>query len=117
MFCQKCGSANSDDSAFCIKCGTRLNESVQKPSGAIQNSKKQGADADKTDNSIAIVGFVLSFFFCVAGLICSIIGYNNSKKGAPYKSFAVAGIAVSAVSIAAVLITVIIWIVVISVLF
>lgn len=24
MFCSKCGSANADDSAFCVKCGSPL---------------------------------------------------------------------------------------------
>ncbi|MBQ8389592.1 MAG: zinc ribbon domain-containing protein [Oscillibacter sp.] len=25
MFCSKCGTANTDGSAFCVKCGSRLN--------------------------------------------------------------------------------------------
>ena len=49
------------------------------------------------ENAIAIVGFVLAFFVPLAGLICSIIGYNNSKKGGKYGSLALAGIVIGAV--------------------
>lgn len=55
------------------------------------------ANTTTNTNTIAIVGFILSFFVALAGLICSIIGYQNAKKGAPYKGLSVAGIIISAV--------------------
>lgn len=52
-------------------------------------------------NPIAIIGFILSFFVTVAGLVCSIIGYNRAvKEGLDNKGLALAGIIISAVSMA-----------------
>ena len=51
-------------------------------------------------NTMALVGFVMSFFNCVVGLIFSIIGMSQIKKtGEPGKGFALAGIIISAVSL------------------
>ena len=35
---------------------------------------------NKQSNTIAIIGFILSFFIAIAGLICSIIGLVKSKE-------------------------------------
>ena len=52
-------------------------------------------------NTMALVGFVMSFFNCVVGLIFSIIGMSQIKKtGEPGKGFALAGIIISAVRLA-----------------
>ena len=49
-------------------------------------------------NTMAIVGFVMSFFSGLIGLIFSIIGMNQIKKtGEPGKGYALAGIIISAV--------------------
>lgn len=53
----------------------------------------------QNDNTIAIVGFILSFFVSIAGLVCSIIGYRNARNGAPNKGLAIAGIVVSSVTV------------------
>ena len=50
-------------------------------------------------NVIAIVGFVLSFFIGIAGLICSIIGLIKSKKLKNGKGFSIAGIIISSLRI------------------
>ena len=51
-------------------------------------------------NTMALVGFVMSFFNCVVGLIFSIIGMSQIKKtGEPGNGFALAGIIISAVSL------------------
>lgn len=86
MFCPKCGKEIMDEAVICPHCGcaTRI--------GAPH------VEEQKT-NIFALVGFILSFFFALAGLILSIIGYkkapeyNNSGKG-----FALAGIIISSVS-------------------
>ena len=50
-------------------------------------------------NTMAIVGFVMSFFNGLIGLIFSIIGMSQIKKtGEPGKGYALAGIIISAVS-------------------
>ena len=61
MYCKYCGSEIDDRAVICPKCGVATSE-VQ-----IQNSVEQ-----KT-NTLAIVGFVLSFVVAIAGLICSVI--------------------------------------------
>ena len=50
-------------------------------------------------NTMAIVGFVMSFFSGLIGLIFSIIGMSQIKKtGEPGKGYALAGIIISAIS-------------------
>lgn len=88
MFCMNCGREINDNAVFCPHCGVRL-----KP----MSTSNSASD----ENSLAIVGFVFSFFIAIVGLICSIIGYRKSvNEGAPNKGLALAGIAISIVSMA-----------------
>lgn len=85
MFCKSCGNEIPDGAKFCAKCGAHVEQNV---------------GYENVDNNVmAIVGFVLSFFINVAGLVCSIIGYKNSRTSGTGKNFAVAGIIISSVSI------------------
>ena len=85
MFCNNCGNQIDDRAVICPHCGVPVR-------GAAQTEK---------GNPLAIVGFILSFFIAIAGLICSILGYQKCKKeGVPYKGLALAGIIISAVSMA-----------------
>ena len=98
MYCKNCGSQIDDRAVVCPHCGVPVN--------AATSANNSGA---QEGNTIAIVGFVLSFFFALVGLICSVMGYNKCKnEGAPYKGFAIAGIVISAVSMATALLAVII---------
>ena len=54
---------------------------------------------NKQSNTIAIVGFILSFFISIAGLICSIIGLKKSKELNNGKGFSIAGIIISSIEI------------------
>ena len=86
MFCKNCGSQIDDKAVICPHCGVAVRGSIAQSEGG---------------NTMAIVGFILSFFVAIAGLICSIIGYKKSKnEGAPHKGFALAGIIISSVSMA-----------------
>ena len=88
MFCKNCGKEIDDKAAICIYCGVPTSES-EKP-------RQQEAT-----NIWAIVGFILSFFISVAGLVCSIIGYKHAPEfGGNGKGFALAGIIISATSMA-----------------
>ena len=83
MFCKNCGKEIDDKASICIHCGV----AVEKKS---ENTET---------NVLAIVGFVLSFFIALAGLICSIIGYKRAPQfGGKGKNFALAGIIISIVS-------------------
>ena len=106
MYCKHCGSSIDDKSVFCRFCGKPLDtanmnkvvyDEAPKPAPQqpvytppVQNTyapPQQGYYAPpapqpkKTENSIAIVGFVLSFLIPIAGLICSIIGVQQHEKG------------------------------------
>ena len=83
MFCRNCGKEIDDKASFCIHCGVAV------------DSRRE----ESQTNVLAIVGFVLSFFVAIAGLICSIIGYKNAPDfGGKGKSLALAGIIISIVS-------------------
>lgn len=98
MFCENCGREIDDRAVVCPHCGIEVGRRSFQP-------EKQG-------NTLAIVGFVLSFFIAIAGLICSILGYKKSKnEGAPYGGLALAGIIISAISIG---LTILIYIIVIA---
>ena len=87
MYCKNCGSNLDDRAVVCPHCGV--------PTGVQLSEQKN------EPNNIATIGFILSFFVAIAGLICSIIGYRNaSQYGGNGKGFALAGIIISSVSIA-----------------
>ena len=94
MFCPNCGNQLPDDAQFCPKCGKGFSQPRPK---RIRTEYAPGyfVNGKEVTNTIAVVGFILSFFIMIAGLVCSIIGYNNAKRGAPFKGFAIAGILLS----------------------
>lgn len=100
MFCHKCGANLGDGSTFCPYCGTQTgspNTAAQQP--YYQSAQQNNMQSAQPQNTLAIVGFILSFFVTVPGLIISILDYNAAKRGAPHMGFAKAGIIISAVSI------------------
>lgn len=101
MFCKNCGSELKDDALFCPNCGTAVASRQTPPPASTQPAatpmtQTQSAANDK--NTVALVGFILSFFVALPGLICSIIGFKRAKAGAPRGGLALAGIIISAVS-------------------
>ena len=120
MFCRKCGANVDNGSMFCPYCGTQMgtpdNTAQQQQQPYYQNPQQQYYQAPQQynqtpaqqQNTLAIVGFILSFFIPIAGLICSILGFKASKLGAPHGGLAKAGIIISAVSLG---LTVFIWII------
>ncbi len=97
MYCGNCGREIDDKAVICPHCGVAVGrKNVQTEEG----------------NTLAIVGFIFSFFIALVGLICSILGYKKSKnEGAPHQGLALAGIIISAVSIG---LTILIYIIVIA---
>ena len=89
MFCTNCGNEINDNAVICTKCG------VATQNFGINN---KAAEPKKESNTLALIGFILSFFVPLAGLICSIIGYKRSKNdGLEGKNLALAGIIIIAV--------------------
>lgn len=63
-------------------------------------------------NSLAIIGFVLSFLVPIAGLILSILGLKKSKElNGNGRGFAIAGIIISSIYMLIGIFVVIIWII------
>ena len=97
-YCARCGAELHDEAVICTKCGCNV-EGVNHY-GSTSNSY----------NVLAIVGFALSFFSTIVGLILSIIGYKQAKQnGEKGKEFAIAGIVISSVSIVIAIIVFIIY--------
>ena len=91
MYCKNCGQQVNDNAVICPHCGCQIQSIGQANNNADVSQQKT--------NTIAIVGFVLSFIIALAGLICSIIGYNKAKnEGLNHKNLALAGIIISAVN-------------------
>lgn len=92
MFCKYCGKEVEDRAVFCSNCGRQLAPTVENPSFG------QSAPSNQLC-SLAVVGFVLSFFIALAGLICSAIAYGKCRdEKLSGEGFAVAGVAISIVS-------------------
>lgn len=129
MFCQYCGKQIEDGASFCPYCGKKLNEAsapapegekdeffkdvpppVQPQQAASQQSYNAQSPAAAKTNTLAVVGFILSFFFALPGLICSIMGLKQcNQTGEGGKGLAIAGIVISAVSMFIGFIVGIIW--------
>ena len=88
-FCVNCGNELNEAAIICPKCGCAVDDRVFAKTAAVPQSG--------TLSTLSIIGFVLSFIFCIAGLICSIIAYNGAKDSGDErsKSFSRAGIIVS----------------------
>lgn len=83
MFCRNCGKEISDNAYVCPYCGVKVAEERE----------------NATNNTMAVVGFVLSFLIPIAGLIVSIIALKKSKEmDGTGKSLATAGIVISIVA-------------------
>ena len=93
MFCKNCGKEISDNAVVCPNCGV-----------ATDNMEKTSAPVHAQDNTMALVGFILSLLgFNVIALVLSIIGLQNSRKpeyAGNGKGFAIAGIVISSAYVA-----------------
>ena len=91
MYCKNCGNEIYEHASSCPKCGC--------PTG-VSSSTTQVGNPQKT-NTLAIVGFVLSFFVAIAGLICSIIARKQIREtGEGGAGLALAGLIISIVEMA-----------------
>lgn len=107
MFCKNCGKPVDDNVAVCPYCGTQTAPANTQaaapapdaPAPAPAAPEKPAAPVAETKNTMAIVGFVFSFFIPIVGLICSIIGLKKvGLCGGNGKGLAIAGIVISILS-------------------
>ena len=95
MYCKNCGHEVNENAVICPHCGCQI-QSFGPTNNQANNNANQ---TQQKSNPLAIVGFVLSFFVALAGLICSILGYNKAKnEGLEHKNLALAGIIISIVN-------------------
>ena len=101
MFCTNCGKEINDNAAICPYCGVVANKN------ALSNT-----NSSNQSNTLAIVGFIFSFFIAIVGLICSIIGFKRAPEfGGNGKGLALAGIIISSLSI---ILTIILFVIIIG---
>lgn len=90
MYCRNCGRELDDRAVICPHCGIQV--------GQMSNTPTNSGPANRTCD-MAIIGFILSFFVSIAGLVCSIIAYRKCRdENLGGKGFAIAGIIISATS-------------------
>lgn len=88
-YCAHCGAEMVDEAVICTKCGCAVDR--------VKSPYMKVADSDKY-NTLAIVGFVLSFISSIIGLILSIIAYRQIKEtGEKGNGLALAGIIISSI--------------------
>jgi len=105
MYCKYCGNKLDDKAIVCPHCGILTHEdSVPKspvssaPQPQAQQKPQPKPVPQQSTNVLAIVGFILSFFVPLAGLICSAIAMKQLKtSGEGGKGFATAGVVISSV--------------------
>lgn len=101
MYCNNCGSQIDDKAVVCPKCGV-----------PVQGTKS--VQSEKT-NTMAIVGFVFSFFVSIVGLICSIMARKQCRKTREQgMGLATAGMIISIVTLVGEVIFSLIYVIVIA---
>lgn len=81
MFCQKCGTQNSDAAAFCGKCGTQVSATMPPPPPTMTTAQPANAG-----NGFSIAGIVCGaiaflFFPIILGPVGLILGAVGKSKG------------------------------------
>ena len=92
-YCRHCGNEVFDDAIICPKCGCSVDYSNRNVN-PINNPSENVSP-------MSLVGFILSFFSAIAGLIVSIIAYKDAKRIGSRRSmsFSKAGIILSSISL------------------
>lgn len=97
MFCKNCGKDIDSHLLVCPHCGVQV------------------ADLDSGDSepkkmcTLALVGFILSFFISVAGLFCSVLAHDKcQEEDLGGMGFAIAGTVISLVSIVATVVPIVV---------
>jgi len=112
MYCKNCGNQIDDNAYVCTHCGAPTGKQ-QEQSFVPQPPQPQPAP-QKTENTIAIVGFILAFFMPLIGLICSAIGLKRAKnENGDHKGLATAGLIISIIEMVGIILFVVIYVCVI----
>ena len=86
-FCSNCGNELVDEAVICPKCGVAVSKNI------VSNN-----NSGEVSNGMATVGFILSFFVPLLGLIFSIMGLKKVKETNTGKGLSTAGIIISSIA-------------------
>ena len=105
-YCTNCGEKVEEYYNVCPRCGTSLknNKFVSEDNqyrrsnsysstSEINDDKRKSSEGESSSDTFAIVGFVLTFFVPIVGLILSILGMKSTKN----KGFAIAGVILNSI--------------------
>ena len=105
-YCTNCGEKVEEYYNVCPRCGTSLknNKFVSEDNqyrrsnsysstSNINNDKRKSSEGESSSDTCAIVGFVLTFFVPIVGLILSILGMKSTIN----KGFAIAGVILNSI--------------------
>ena len=105
-YCTNCGEKVEEYYNVCPRCGTSLknNKFVSEDNqyrrsnsysstSEINDDKRKSSEGESSFDTFAIVGFVLTFFIPIVGLIFSISGMKSTKN----KGFAIAGVILNSI--------------------
>ena len=105
-YCTNCGEKVEEYYNVCPRCGTSLknNKFVSEDNqyrrsnsysstSEINDDKRKSSEGESSSDTFAIVGFILTFFIPIVGLIFSISGMKSTKN----KGFAIAGVILNSI--------------------
>ena len=105
-YCTNCGEKVEEYYNVCPRCGTPLKNNhfvsddnqyrrsnSYSSTSDINNDKRKSSEGESSFDTFAIVGFVLTFFIPIVGLIFSISGMKSTKN----KGFAIAGVILNSI--------------------
>jgi len=105
MYCKQCGKQQMGNERFCGGCGFQCASQMDNGGhmgGTMGNNWGNGGQPqqfqDDPNNTMALIGLILAFFFPTFGLICSIIGLVKAKElNGKGRGMAIAGLIISIV--------------------
>ena len=90
--CPRCGTSLKNNNFVSEDNQYRRSNSYSSTSD-INNDKRKSSEGESSFDTFAIVGFVLTFFIPIVGLIFSISGLKSTKN----KGFAIAGVILNSI--------------------
>lgn len=86
MFCNNCGASNPDEAAFCAKCGSPPNRTVQSSQATAFSAPKPSSPGSTFSTAGIICGAISFLFFPIvfgpAGLILGAVAKSKNEEKA-----------------------------------
>ena len=80
MYCKKCGAQVFENTRFCPNCNMVINGEEQNITETSTYEGPMGSPAPALCWGIMGLGFSITFWFSILGLIFSIVGLNKAKR-------------------------------------